>query len=749
MEYFLNKELFNCDNTNNTIVKCTTQIGFTTFYYHKIIFIVLSIIGMIFSIIVFLDYLREKCEHRKKQKSSMKRIFKVLRILDFLSSLYWLLSSTIFYNIQNIKDKKSYASILSLLYIFLLIFTLAFINCMLSHFRKMNYDPFEGIIKSSRSFIQYIIKCLLLSSIISVLSFFLGIVGKSPMNTCFINTELTKKSVFVYIIIIFLIILAIYKIIHGLYFSKMFINKDKERQLYIQNSIYALIYCFLHIPMLVLFIITSFFREKNIVENDSFLPEFSYFSTVLLFFSPLINNCLSFYQGMLRLKCLEKCRKKDKNALDISKIFSNDLSMSLSVDDQYDWLEKNAIQFFMRNILLGIATSIKKSKNMKLLDNVKFNKNDFVDSTKHEINFANFELNDDDTKNSEYLDIKVIEYAPKCFKYLRELEKINIDYMIKSLLPQNNKMGMKKSAGKSGSFFISTDNGEFMIKTLKPDEFEIIRNAFLEKYIEYMRQNPNSLICRIYGIYNLIQYNGTDFYVIVMRNVIGPFKENIVAKFDLKGSTTNRKVKDLNLSKIDNDVMKDLNFNDIEFGLMLNNKNIAYIRKITTNDSQFLADLGLMDYSLFVVKLSLNKKQAADIFGEDIQERQEKDYLDIINDKTLMNAYTNRFNSISDNSIKRIKLNELNSKYKHYLTYLFPGLNVGTAYIISIIDYLQDFNFYKLMEYEYKTKFTKEKTDIEGGISCVHPKLYSERFINYVNNLTQVKHILTDKKDKK
>ena len=748
MDYFINTDFFNCDNANKNIISCTTQIGFTTLRYHKIIFIVLSIIGLVFSFVVFIDYLREKCERRKRKKSSMKRIFKVLRILDFLSSLYWLLSSTIFYNILNIKENKPYASILSLLYIFLLIFTLCFINCMLTHFRKMNFDPFESIIKSSKSFIQYLIRCTLFSSFISILSFFLGILGKSPMNTCFINTELTKRSAFVYIIIFLLIIFAIYKIIHGLYFSKMFINKDKERELYVQNSIYALIYCCLHIPMLILFLIT-FFRGKNIVENDIFLPEFSYFCTVLLFFSPLINNCLSFYQGMLRLKCLEKFKRKENNSLDISRIFSNDLTLSLTVNDQYDWLEKHAIEFFMRNILLGIATSIKKSKKIPVPLNPKFDKNDFVDSIKYEINFANFELNDDETKNSEYLDIKVIEYAPKCFKYLRELEKINIDYMIKSLLPQNNKMGMKKSAGKSGSFFISTDNGEFMIKTLKPDEFEIIRNAFLEKYIEYMRQNPNSLICRIYGIYNLIQYNGTDFYVIVMRNVIGPFKENIVAKFDLKGSTTNRKVKDLNLSKIDNDVMKDLNFNDIEFGLMLNNKNIAYIRKITTNDSQFLADLGLMDYSLFVVKLSLNKKQAADIFGEDIQERQEKDYLDIINDKTLMNAYTNRFNSISDNSIKRIKLNELNSKYKHYLTYLFPGLNVGTAYIISIIDYLQDFNFYKLMEYEYKTKFTKEKTDIEGGISCVHPKLYSERFINYVNNLTQVKHILTDKKDKK
>ena len=748
MGNLINDDFFNCNNDDKTIVNCDTQIGFTSFSYHRIIFIILSLLGFLFSLIVFLDYIKEKIDrHRNKKQSSMKRIFKVLPILDFLFSFYWLISSTIFYNIQNIKDKKAFSAILSLLFIFLFIFTLTFINCMLTHFRKINFDPFESIIKSNNSFIQYIIRCLLLSTFVSVLSFFLGILGKSPMNTCFINTEKTRKSGFVFLIIFILIILAIYKIIHGLYFSKMFINKDKERQLYIQNSMYALIYCCLHIPMLILFLIT-FLRQKNIVEMDVFLPEFSYFCTILLFFTPLINNCLGFYQGMLKLKCIEKYLKK-KNQSDNLNILNNDLTMNLTLEDQYDWLDKHAIEFFMRNILIGIAISIKKSKNYKLSKDIKFDKNDFVDSIKHEINFKNFDLNDDETKNSEYLDIKIIEYAPKCFKYLRELEEINLDYMIKSFLPQNNKIGMKESEGKSGSFFISTDNGEFLIKTLKPDEFEIIRNSFLGKYIEHLKENQNSLLCRIYGIYNLIQYNGTDFYIIVMRNVIGTFKDNIVAKFDLKGSTTNREVKGVNMTVIDKDVMKDLNFNDIEFGIMLSNKNIESLRYIAAKDSQFLADLGLMDYSLFVLKLSLSKNVACDIFGEDIQEQQEKDYMEVINDKTVMRVNNaNDLNNDSNiNSNKRIEINEKNVDYKHYLTYLYPGLNVGTAYIISIIDYLQNYNFYKLMEYEYKTKISKskEKTDIEGGISCVHPKLYSERFINYVNNLTQVKYILTDR----
>ena len=743
MGNIINDEYFKCSNQDKNIVSCYIQIGFTYYSYHKAIFIVLSVLGILFGIITFIDYAKETIEKfYNKRGGSIRKIFRLLPVLDFSFSLYWLISSTAFISVNDIYKKKTLSVILSFLYTFLLIFTLCIINCMLTHFRKMNYDPIASIIKSNKNFFQYLIRSLILSVFTSFLALFLGVLGKSPMNTCFINTELNRKSAFVYIIIIILIILAFYKIIHSLYFSKMFINKDKERDLFMKNSMYALIFCFSHIPLCVLFLIT-FFRQKNIVENDSFLPEFSYLSTILLFYSPLINFSISIYQGMLRLKFFEKCMKKDNTYKTIN-LNNTDITATLTTFDQYDSLDKLAIQFFMRNILIGIGISLKKSKKTKIIS--KFNKNDYVDSIKHEINFSNFDLNDEETRNSEYLDVKIIEYAPKCFAYLRNLENINIDDMITSFLPKNNKSGIKKSAGKSGSFFISTDDQQYMIKTLKSDEFELIRKSFLEKYIEYITENPNSLLSRIYGIFNIIQYNGNDFYIIVMRNVIGNLKENIVAKFDLKGSTTNRELKGIDMTKIDNDVMKDLNFNDIEFAIMLNNKNIKLMRDITTKDSLFLAGLGLMDYSLFVVKLSLNKEESIEIFGEDIQEKQEKDYMQVITDKTVVGNNINDTTNLDISNLGRNSIrSNITSKYAHYKTYLFPGLNIGTAYIISIIDFLQTYNFYKLVEYGYKTAISGQNADAKGGISCVNPKLYSERFINYVNNMTQTKHTIIGK----
>jgi hypothetical protein len=90
-----------------------------------------------------------------------------------------------------------------------------------------------------------------------------------------------------------------------------------------------------------------------------------------------------------------------------------------------------------------------------------------------------------------------------------------------------------------------------------------------------------------------------------MRNVKGPLKDYEICQYDLKGSTINRQteIKNENLSKI---VMKDLNFEEIEKVLVLKDIDVERIRTITSADAYFLTDMSIMDYSLYVVKLSIS-----------------------------------------------------------------------------------------------------------------------------------------------
>ena len=327
------------------------------------------------------------------------------------------------------------------------------------------------------------------------------------------------------------------------------------------------------------------------------------------------------------------------------------------------------------------------------------------------------------------------EFAPKCFAYLRNLENIDMNEMISQFLPKNNKKGINESQGKSGSFFISTDDSKYLIKTLKVEEFELIKNQFLYKYCKYLAENPKSLLSRLYGMYNLTVNQGKDsILIIVMRNVIGDFQDNVIAKFDLKGSSFKRK-SFFDIDKIDEKTMKDNNFDEIEHRIFLSKESSDKLRKICKKDSEFLRDMDLMDYSLFLIKITLPKEEAIDIFGKNIIKDQMR-----ASDKILIDEENKNDTKIGD--VKRNfsvagegKMHDI----EYYKPYLYPSINIGSAYILSIIDYLQIFNFFKYLESELKTRFRKDGKKI---ISCVDPQTYSDRFINYIIGVTEVKDLL-------
>lgn len=403
----------------------------------------------------------------------------------------------------------------------------------------------------------------------------------------------------------------------------------------------------------------------------------------------------------------------------------------MTKEDQFEWLEKHSMEFFMRDILVGISASVKSAEKFGYDFSLK--DSDFLSFENHELNLKNILLDDLSIEESGFLDVRIIDYAPRVFAKLRLLEDLEPEEMSKSFLPKNNTEGIKESQGKSGSFFISTDDNKFMIKTLKADEFELIRGSFLRKYNDYITNNSNSLLCRIYGMYNIIMSGGSEILVIVMRNIIGDFKENVVCKFDLKGSKDNRKIVSRTINDIEKSVMKDLNFDEYEKVLMLSNSSQQKLKRTAAKDSSFLCSLELMDYSLFVVKLTMSQREVRDLFGENIQEKQENDVNNILAEsgRSSLSSSGNRSSYCGEGKLHDVK---------YYRNYLYPSLNSGLVYLIAIIDFLQYFNFFKLVENTYKKTIKRGRYSQE--ISCVEPKIYSERFLHFINQITDVKSIL-------
>ena len=182
--------------------------------------------------------------------------------------------------------------------------------------------------------------------------------------------------------------------------------------------------------------------------------------------------------------------------------------------------------------------------------------------------------------------------------------------------------------------------------------------------------------------------------------------------------------------------MKDNNFDEIEHKIFLSKESCTKLRKICKNDSEFLRDMELMDYSLFLIKISLPNKEMIDIFGNDIINNQTK-----ASDNILIEDNEEEKNDTAKDMKRNFsvmgegKLHDI----EYYKPYLYPSINQGTAYILSIIDYLQLFNFFKYLEMELKTKFRKDGKKV---ISCVDPKAYSDRFINYIIDVTNIEDIL-------
>jgi hypothetical protein len=76
------------------------------------------------------------------------------------------------------------------------------------------------------------------------------------------------------------------------------------------------------------------------------------------------------------------------------------------------------------------------------------------------------------------IDIDVHSYAPKVFRFIRAIDQISEYDIMKSVKPQLNKMQIFKTnqneshgtGGKSGSFFFFTEDRQFIIKTMTPQE---------------------------------------------------------------------------------------------------------------------------------------------------------------------------------------------------------------------------------------------------------------------------------------
>lgn len=234
-------------------------------------------------------------------------------------------------------------------------------------------------------------------------------------------------------------------------------------------------------------------------------------------------------------------------------------------------------------------------------------------------------------------------YAPKTFAKLRARFGIKEEEFCNSLLrmgPYVSFQSNSKGAARVGGFFFFTADGAYMVKTVKKEEAGTFL-AMLPKYYKFMRRNARrSLLTRFCGMYSVrlsdsastnagkrrpvrsfikkILPHKEEEHVFVVMNSIFPVEGSMIIseRFDLKGSTVGREcsahereksgktavLKDLDLHHEIQLVRSRLSSRSLfaSYGINIGARAKAKLLSQLRRDVSFLADSGVMDYSLLI-----------------------------------------------------------------------------------------------------------------------------------------------------
>ena len=753
--------------TNSTIPNDDKDyIGYskTTGYAFVLVFSCLSIsMNMIFIIYLLLKKFKNKA---KKKISSLEQILFILSILEICISLLWFLSAVIYPQIEKMKINDDEVclgcKIIGLLQTFFYIFDWILSSLTMFHLKNMILNPIKFILKPFKKILLYIFISGGIALSVTVLSFYLELIGKSPMITCFLTLDKLLESkdnlklIILFIIIstplwniIYFFIQAIIIIINPIY------QKDRENKtIFKDHCIYTYISHIMSFLMTTLYIIYYF--KKGEISGSA--PNWYFYLVILMISStPFIVCLLKLIQtGILNIIYKKLCPKRAKNKDLTGPLLKEDNNKELELD--IEAFEAVAVKKFVMDIYISVCYCLEKAHIKQQQINPKIEQKTCNETNEYTISKS--EINKDLSitilpkdvfvKSREDFSISCVEYAPNIFSYLRKLDLIKDEEIINSLLPMNNTNGIKDSEGKGGSFFLNTDDNEYSLKTITFGEAELIRGLLLCSMAEHISNNPESIIGRIYGVYKISMKTGLfqedEIYFILMKNVIGSFNENLICKYDLKGSTLNREA---NIGEHAANVMKDNNFRTIEQVLLLNKTYCEKLLEVATKDANFFCDAKVMDYSLLVAKISLNKDEIIDLFGDAHRRQSEIEYFNMIgkeretnanNDSALEVKEENKDNNGDKNEeIKNQNIRYNRDKIKPLRKYFFPSLKGDVLYIIAIIDFFQLYNIQKTLETQLKL-FKKGVT--KKDISSMPPEGYKERFISFVKSITDTENYI-------
>jgi len=260
--------------------------------------------------------------------------------------------------------------------------------------------------------------------------------------------------------------------------------------------------------------------------------------------------------------------------------------------EETEMTEKNTTFTLKSYIKVNSKTPLNRNEPQ----NLETNSTEFEES----INLKNFKV------KFGFEKAKVTVYYPAFFEALRLASGISLFDFIQSLALNNH--WKENSGGKSKARFIKSYDELYIIKQLQKNEFFMI-HSYAQNFFSYMWKvligENESIMTKIFGLYE-VSINNITYYYMVMENLFYGLKSENLQIFDLKGSETNRFVKKVRNGQTLLDTNYKIQRNNEP--LALYDKDFKFFKKASENDSNFLSDHNLIDYSLLLIIDEKNMK---------------------------------------------------------------------------------------------------------------------------------------------
>lgn len=294
--------------------------------------------------------------------------------------------------------------------------------------------------------------------------------------------------------------------------------------------------------------------------------------------------------------------------------------------------------------------------------------------------------------------------APGVFKnFIRK--SFGIQQLLVSLDLHLNRKKIKEDnkgdGGKSGEFFFFSCDNKILIKSISDEEMNSLQRI-LKGYCEHIEKNQDTLITRIYGVFQL-EWQYKPLNLIVMKSVCPYQKKYIEKTFDMKGSKYDRKslkdnqYKDAKLVK--SKTLKDFDFYRLEQTIKITEETKIRIFEAVREDLEFLWKSQLIDYSLVLFIVNKEKYNA---------------------DRRKLISGPNRISE---------------EKAGNWLYSIPIEGQPGMCYCIGIIDFLQTYTLQKMVEKNVKKLV---HLDPKLDTSAQDPTVYRDRFKRFVLGILEI-----------